>query len=1180
MANNPFYPGYAPGKPKEDSVNPIYPGYYAGQPLQRKPASKNFIKPIEYDVDAYMQNIDDAARKVLLAPFAGPRWFLQRVVDDWKENLKVSIKPKEIKVTEMDDYSTEDFPGAVVTLSLNPADWKKDPKKQALKTAQKWFKQATGVDLGDLSGSDFSEIENKTNRKLWLDTYLTPDETAGYYGERASEAIAGRLKAEAGDLITPRDNAMSLNDSDIRISGVNYKPAVQAIGGFVEQRSNPLLREKNRNNYIVESAKAIGDEINIRIKDPRYSTFSNKYEGAIGMFNIRNKILENIGEAGGLQKGIKNSTEKLEKSILGQKDKETGRTIMPSAAWAELDIALRKSNKNIKSELNNARDLFNRGKIDEDSYRKLTNIVGDIEKFSNGVKEVLDSVNTSSTASIKEQEAAKKKLERATNGGLTGKTLTSGGTFRPSIEGKIAGDQNAAIVNPTLGGVGALIADDDARASGLDLHARKLVPALNRLNADRVRFATKEVLNAWDQEKIMELYAWNRLKKVLPSWTGGKFIEDRLKKSNYYGLKITDEGIPWTDPEKLAKFQKKYGYKVKMKLDSEKYGVSKIVLIGGDHFKILKNDLFKKFDLSKDFDKDLLKSIFDGTYNKNALARKLFGCSYDEAMKKGLGKKYDTFLKESKKYKEWFKAQKKTFGKNKLKDPALAISLLGEIKQKNDKLNDGYKLFDRKYIGRLEKIHNKVLSLQKWWETHLPGKFLKFLQEWKTIVSEGVGELLAKVISKLFGAAAAASGVGAVLTAVVEFAVKKALEYSEAWIKACIKWDFEDFSKMVNKDLTKLVKSCAIVFAIFVLLVIGPSWLLFGIIGSSISPIDPTIGNSGFGIGAAPGENEVVKVRKSSRITVYNSDGSTTTLENPTQITNEQAAGAIVEYTINITPRISIYDGSVSYADTAMIMASSGNNNSRRLLNTPYESLTEFIEGKGIKILLKTVHLSALDKDTFLRNTVAVDTPAVPTEGIEPDSVSYSIFTRIGNYVSECPLGLTDYHVLTTSFNGSYGHGSQSYWEGICRNDPDPPSCYNKWPIPVTWEGGKPKHIGDKYYGYAMDVAAGDNKEDHPVTLPSMGGKNITWNVTKIILSNDPGYNGFVAVSTDGKWQISYIHMDEGDLGQMQDTYKPGEIVGKMSPHTPGNKHVHVELIDTSGGGHGIPVRPEDYLCL
>ena len=124
MATSPLYPGYKTKKPGEEPINPVYPGYYAGQALPKKPQSKDFIKPIEYNYDVLMEGIDEVGEEISGLPLAAPKWIKDRIVDDWKQQLKVSASPKvELDPTDLDDYATDDLVGATTKLSLNPKDW-------------------------------------------------------------------------------------------------------------------------------------------------------------------------------------------------------------------------------------------------------------------------------------------------------------------------------------------------------------------------------------------------------------------------------------------------------------------------------------------------------------------------------------------------------------------------------------------------------------------------------------------------------------------------------------------------------------------------------------------------------------------------------------------------------------------------------------------------------------------------------------------------------------------------------------------------------------------------------------------------------------------------------------------------------------------------------------------------
>ena len=172
-----------------------------------------------------------------------------------------------------------------------------------------------------------------------------------------------------------------------------------------------------------------------------------------------------------------------------------------------------------------------------------------------------------------------------------------------------------------------------------------------------------------------------------------------------------------------------------------------------------------------------------------------------------------------------------------------AFLLLKNIFEKNERLNKGYQLNEKRYLGRLEKINNKMQSLQKAWNKSPLGKLIKFIKNWQEILSEKIIALLSKLIAKLAGITAASLGPLAtllpIIQAVAEKVVKKALDYGSAFIKAIFKLDFDDFDKMLQQDFKKILQGCFLVTACSSLLLL-PIILFFAALVSTISPIDNT----------------------------------------------------------------------------------------------------------------------------------------------------------------------------------------------------------------------------------------------------------------------------------------------------------------------------------------------------
>jgi hypothetical protein len=558
-----------------------------------------------------------------------------------------------------------------------------------------------------------------------------------------------------------------------------------------------------------------------------------------------------------------------------------------------------------------------------------------------------------------------------------------------------------------------------------------LIPIIDRTRHERIYNSTLEVLNDWDEGRILEKYAWKAIKKALPerleAAANGNFIGKRLEKSNYYGLKVaTDsngnakslEGV--TNPRKIARFEKKYGYKMDLKFDKDEkkeFGLKKLQLKGGGkEFDILKTDSgLKYFNLENRDEKLMFAQVLNGNKStdleysiSNLISKKRYGVSFKElsdSQKNEVGKilgnrdggdgglyadaksfrdwskqklgsnagpdspnynivniaigssiltsagltslkmkrkdvkifldsskifdnkllenfnfsneqhqkllafmlsddrnpspnklanilfgkkgervlagelsteqmeQLKGFLNEMQMFRKWLDTlpedvkKKLLDGKSKLElfkelksakskgifnytDPtnlnSTKLKLLLSVKKKNDNLTAGYKITERKFIGRLEKVHKRLQELQKKISESFIGRIIRFLNNWKDIIAKKVSELTTKLISKaiatLLGAAAASTGLLAVIMpmikAVAEKVISKMLSYGEAAIKGLFKLDFSQLNEMLAKDLPKFFACCSAVGCAILL----PIWLfvlmIVAVVGTSVSPVD------------------------------------------------------------------------------------------------------------------------------------------------------------------------------------------------------------------------------------------------------------------------------------------------------------------------------------------------------
>lgn len=1006
MANNPLYPGYQPGKKNDENINPLYPGYYAGQPLQRRPSPKNYLRPIEYEGDKIAQALDETEQGVLKTMNV-PKWIIERVADDWKSKYKISIKPPDIETTELDDYATEDFPGAVTTLNVDPGSWKKDAKKEAVKTIKSWVKESTGFDTDNPLKTDFSDIENKVNHELWIRAlgYGKPDT---WLEEKTSMGVAKRVAAPFPNLsenLQKGENPLNVRDVAVWYVDDNgnkvvkkdiYHNTAAAAAEFAEQSSNPKVRDKLHSQFIANAISATNTEIQAKFRNPgiKDRSFLDKYEGDVKLFDIKTQTIDDIRNL--QEKTLKGTTKEIKKSILKGAKRDSY-----ASTWEELEIALNKASNNQKTRMKNAETLLSQGKISKEAFDKLQKSVNDYNSF---LDNALDKVTGAKDGKLSPTIV----LHSLT--GVGEKSLVEENLFTKSIVGKLQKDAEYSMISTKPGEIGRMLRDDNLKAQGMSFSAEKISAVAYRLRREKIGQQTTEFLEAVnDPKKALERYAWNRvtsrMSPRLAAFTTGEYIENRLKKRNYFGLKVDESGIPSTlsgskrAVRKFERFERKYGYKVDIKLEKKYFGVGKLTVRGGDQFKILNNKLLKGLDseIDKEF---LLHTLGDGKVTADMLSKKFFGKTFKD-LTGGEKKEIAAFARESRAYREWVNSLSDKFG-DKTKQGLFGYELFKRVKGKNDELPNGYSL-TRKYAGRLEKVHKKMLEAKAKFEKSAIGKLIKIASNWREMAAEKIAELVSKLVAKLIGAVAGSTGIFAVLGPIIEkvvnFVVKEVVKRVTDFFSAVVKGDIDKAFEVLEEAAKKFALGCSLIFAPFFAAIISIVLLLGSILGGSESPIDRTADSTLIKSQTefVSGENAVVKITKGATVKVL---GTGETITNPNHFENSVLrSGLQVTYKVHVTPKITLPNGSVFFIDEVLAR---NEMDSWSVKNYGTTMVNPFIAGNTITYDLTPPIIIKGDKfkDSVVANTATAYTPEVE-DVAEAESASAVRSFSIGDAMSD-----------------------------------------------------------------------------------------------------------------------------------------------------------------------------------
>ena len=236
--------------------NPFYVGYYPGdRPLYKRPG-----KELEGLGNAPILNFD-LARELELEGLDAPRWLLERIEGDFKSSLKAQFNPgKRVSDIDLELYgeeAQEDMPGAFgIDISLNPADWIKDPGGQAYKTVRKW-----GESIFDWD--DFDQLERKNLWNLVLSEQI-PGEL-GAFDSWSVKATQGRIQEHASQWRdTSSTNALALDNRGVKnAKDVDvYRRTKSNILDFQRSSRSAVSREASYDKVI----NSMGDALQADVK--------------------------------------------------------------------------------------------------------------------------------------------------------------------------------------------------------------------------------------------------------------------------------------------------------------------------------------------------------------------------------------------------------------------------------------------------------------------------------------------------------------------------------------------------------------------------------------------------------------------------------------------------------------------------------------------------------------------------------------------------------------------------------------------------------------------------------------------------------------------------------------------------------------------------------------------------
>lgn len=897
MADNAFYPGYMPGT---KDVNPMFPGYFPGQPVSRIPRVPNYAKGFDYAYDFFTKGIDELELELTNQGKYLPGWVNERVIDDFKKQLKATIKGPEnsVSVEELDEYDANALPGAFgLSVNLNPVDWVKDPKKQAKIMLKDWGK--TVINWGD--------VETRIKENLWTQVlrenpnYTRVVGVENFMGtapmaEATANRIIARMKATGkryGMVTTGSTNPLALFSANDRT-----KSTLKHFTGRFDATTGQGIFEKNDQTLEDKMASVGGAVINFErastfapSRDKAFDVFQSKVFDAIE-FNLEDTVLQGTIQT---DASLKTAYETFKAKRTLAENMENISTKYEKGYKKELSkLYLEGNGSYLASNSTKLKSAIDEGlaNLDRDFYNSATKISGLSTKEAEALKKITDpykkhlenlkqaiedvdsklgSVGTKATPAQRASAlAGLRKADKIASGGFKGKGLTGGDVVVDSMQRSLLRHMSDDLLSSRKNGLGDLVSQLEAKHGELGIS--RLRAYVDRLRYERDSDTADTVIKLLEKGNLMEALVWNRARKLLIGLVPSMYVESLLTKLSYFGLIIKDDdrfekhawirgasGIRKLTGANLEPPGKLFGNWIRLK---EKHEIAlgsgatartqKISfngsVWGGVHFKGVEGLFGIKTLVDKGYWTPeafgyMIAHIDANTGFTDVLLDKLKLLNNNRMVDLPGNVTPEAFAKDIVALREWVTKNKKRLGTDaKITDDAFWMAFVTSLHRKG---GAGSIDITRKFAGLLEKLWAKLNYVQNVVLAKV-GKFLAPISYIKTIITEAVSEAVLKLIDVAAGAASGGTlavvteALGRVIKPLIRFVVRRTVDAAEVIVKGLLKGDFFLIFKTFEKTILKFLRVVLIATAIpfFIMLLI--STLFFGNTLTTYSPIDPT----------------------------------------------------------------------------------------------------------------------------------------------------------------------------------------------------------------------------------------------------------------------------------------------------------------------------------------------------
>ncbi len=867
--------------------NPFYEllgGYYPGKPIPRKrPPYSRPPDMVEFNTDALIEKYLFAVRKELDKLTIGNQ-AKKFFIDDVERTLIAQTKPKGVsydpmRALELGDE--EDVAGVQLELDINPVKWLRNPGEMAKDTVDRFVKDfANWKDFDSymeqsamwkplLSGGEIKPIPGIVSKVYGehLDesatTKFRPFQLKGLDIPKAKVSVGLLYQEQVGGKET-KEFTETETDLFAKSGGafLSYMQAVRASG-----TRNKAYRKLINAAALASSAELTQLIDSGDISDPKEVEIVKSYLHRARAIRMANALQ-------GISSSDINTYKFASDRVLTDAQKKAGETLYGEG----IGYGLAGLTKELSAYTYGAATI-------DDANKRLGRVVENITKINVALEEMdnwfIELGGNTLDEFVKDTKPLRnllKDLDKLKDEKITGETQARNLSGKIGLlqkkyarEGQVKGSldrMNRKFVETHLlnSPLTKVIFSND-----------KIVGTKNLANVmeEALRTYKREdfydLIDRLENDGLLHIAAdqfWVLFRERLNGFTPARFLKEKLKRRHYFGLLYdsrysVEDGVPGDDAVKSSKF---FNGIMGTRLFANRQthnieGVGKFKFTGNFNIQ-LGTGLNDRTTLDKSDALHLTGKSFIQLLNGKTGPGVAYKVSYYDGFKE-----LEDVKQRAKSLRKWLMKHNKQLGlkfdaNGYLINSPENIEKLKALFKGLDKIeiNSDFISILQSKAGILDKLSQRANIIQS--KIFKYFKFLAPVAYARNVASKWLSKMatkaISKVLAKVVGAAVAAgtSGIGTVLIPliekVVQYVIKKAMDFAAATLKAIKEAKFDAIEKYVEKSAQAVFKLAGYVMGCFGLVVVIPVMVVFIFILTAITPVDPTRMAAGKDFGGGP----------------------------------------------------------------------------------------------------------------------------------------------------------------------------------------------------------------------------------------------------------------------------------------------------------------------------------------